>query len=535
MDVLRLLFRAVFRLLVWTGWLLVFLLKHGGRWLWRLVRPRSTTHGSARWATLRDLMRGRALGGDRGLIVGKKYGQFLRFRGEGAVMVCAPQSKGKGVGIVVPNLLEHKGSVIVTDPKGENFKVTQRHRSSMGPVWRLDTINPAESNFFNPLSMIRKGTFDEDTDAAQMASFLVIRESSDSHWDTSAKQLLAALIRYVLHFYPEEQQTLSTVRELIACERETLEKLFEKMAACQIPSLAEEARSVLQAFGSSEMTSVIRNTAKGMTFWSKDKVGGWITRTSEFDMMDLHREGMTIYVMVPDSKIEMFKPFLRVMMGCAVDALMRGKDLPIPQHKPMLLIDEAKALGRLDILETEMGMLRAYCHTVIVWQDLGQLNELYGHDTARTFVSGSGAQVTFGVSDTKTAQDLATDIGRHTVMANSRGVAAGNMNLLQAQHQNGESEVGRDLLDHSEIRFMDPTKCVVFMPDQVSAPILATKVRYYTEWRWRGLHDPWRPSSAEVIPLPSARLFPMTDGDADVLTMAPRERARAPTSHVRAH
>ena len=168
---IKLLFLVLARLLRWSLLASFWLLKFGFRHLRKALRARSVTHGSARWATLRDLVRGKALGGG-GLIVGKAYGQFIRFKGDGAVMVCAPQGRGKGVGVVIPNLLEHLGSVIVTDPKGENFAVTQRHRSTLGPVYRLDAIHPHESDFFNPLSMVRVGIYDEDTDAAQLAELL---------------------------------------------------------------------------------------------------------------------------------------------------------------------------------------------------------------------------------------------------------------------------------------------------------------------------------------------------------------------------
>lgn len=533
MRVLWLLVRVVFRLLRWAAWLLAFLLKHGFRQGRKAIRARPTSHGSARWADLYDLVRGGALGGSKGLIVGKAYGQFIRFKGDGAVLCVAPQGKGKGVGVVVPNLLDHKGSVIVTDPKGENFAVTQRHRSTLGPVWRLDAIHPEESDFFNPLSMIRKGTFHEDTDTAQLASFLVIPESREGHWDTSAKNVLTAVIRHVLHAYPEEQQTLSLVRELIAAEGETLRGLFEEMAGSRIPSIAEQARITLNGLEHPETQSVLNNTAKGMAFWSKDRVGGWITQASDFRMEDLSREGMSVYLMVPDDKIDIFTPFLRVMMGCAVAALMRSKDRPPPAHKPMLLIDEAKALGRLDILATGMGMLRAYCQTVIIFQDLGQLRALYGQETATTFIAGSGAQVMFGVSDTRTAREVAEGIGRQTVMSSSYGTAAGNLSLVWAQHQDGRSETGRDLLDAAEVRFMNPNQCIIMMPDQVGAPIRGTKVRYYKEWRWRGLYDAWRQAEGVVVTLPTSNWFGDDDNMPDAPTTAGPGYARAGGSRAR--
>ena len=52
------------------------------------------------------------------------------------MLVYAPMGSGKGVGIVVPNLLDYPGSIVCTDPKGENLAVTGRWRATLGPVAR---------------------------------------------------------------------------------------------------------------------------------------------------------------------------------------------------------------------------------------------------------------------------------------------------------------------------------------------------------------------------------------------------------------
>lgn len=486
---------GTFVTLMWSGKLLF----RGGRWL---LTPRPVSHGSARWATWHDLIRGNAWGGRDGIIVGKAWGRFIRFKRDGAMLVIAPMGKGKGVGFVVPALLDHAGAVVVTDPKGENFAVTGRWRSSLGPVYRLDAIRPEESDRFNPLSMIRVGTLHEADDAAQLADLLVIPESAEGHWDTSAKNLLQALIRHVINTQPPELQTLAMVRELIAADGARLQALLQTMAASHLPSVAEEARATLAGMDSDEAKSVIKNAAKALAFWSKDRIGGRLSAASDFDFMDVHRGAVSVFIITPDDALSIYAPFLRVMMGCAVAALMRGKHLPRPQHKPMLMIDECAALGRLDALERAMGLLREYATTILIWQDLGQLKATYG-ERARTFMAAAGCQVMFGVSDIETAKDLADTVGHTTVLSRSDGLSEGNFDLIRAQLQAGRSESGRYLCDPSEIRRLPADSCLIFLQDQVAAPILARKVRYYEEWCFRGRWDRWR-ATGTVVPLPPA-------------------------------
>lgn len=508
MDVISFLIRALVALLKGTCIGLFVALAWAGKWSFRgvrlLLKRRPVSHGSARWASWRDLVRGGAWGGRSGIIVGKAWGRFVRFKRDGAALVYAPMGKGKGVGIVVPNLLDHQGAVVVTDPKGENFAVTGRHRGTIGPLYRLDAINPEESDRFNPLTMIRSGTIHEADDAAQLADLLVIPESSEGHWDTSAKGLITAVIRHVIATQPPELQTLAMVRELIAADGARLRHLLQGMAASPLPSVAEEARATLAGMDTDEAKSVIKNAAKALAFWSKDRIGGRLSAASDFDFMDLHRGTVSVYIMVPDDALSVYAPFLRVMMGCAVAALMRGKHLPrLPgKPKPMLMIDECAALGRLEALEKGMGLLREYAHTVLIWQDLGQLRAIYG-ERARTFMAAAGCQVSFGVSDIETARDLADTVGQTTVLSRSDGLSEGNTDLIRAQLSAGRSESGRYLCDPSEIRRLPADRCLIFLQDQVPAPILARKVRYFEEWCWRGLWDRWR-GGGTIVPMPAA-------------------------------
>jgi len=460
----------------------------------RLLALHRKSHGSARWAGWLDLLRGGTWGRRDGLIVAKAYGRFIRHRSDGAALVYAPMGSGKGVGLVIPNLIDHPGALICTDPKGENLAVTGRWRQSLGPVYRLDALNPEAAHRFNPFDMIRAGTHHEADDIAALADLLITPESSEAHWDTSARQLTAMLIGHVLHTSPPSQRTLSAVRELIALGGDSFRAELETMAHGPVPSIAEQARIVLSGLDTEEMASVISNAAKALQFWSRDRIGGLLTSASDFDFLNIHRRTKTIYVVVPEDKLRVYQPFLRLMMGCALAAAVRGKELPPPRHKPLLLIDEAAALGRLEALENGLGYLRAYARILLVFQDIGQITRLYGEYGARTFMAASACQVAFNVHDNATARELAEAIGMTTALSHSRGTSQASTSLLHHQLQAGHAESGRYLLDPAEIRRMPTDRCLVFLTDRVKMPIQARKVRYYTIRRWRGRWDRWRPN-----------------------------------------
>lgn len=506
MDLVKALFALLFMLLRLAAWLLI----KGSKATWWLMRwllslRRSTTFGSARWASLWHIIRSGALDG-KGLIVGKVFGLLLRFDGDGAMLVYAPQGSGKGVGIVVPNILDYQGSIIVMDPKGENAGVTRRWRQELGPVYELNVVDPDRSHQFNPLSMIRKNTAWETDDIAMVAELLVTPESSESHWDTSARNLIAAMIGYVLHARSPAEQNLSMIRELIADESDGFARTLEDMKSKGIGFVADEAKSTLAALDHPETLSVKKNAAKALAIWSHDRIAGQLTVRSDFDMLDLHRTTITVYIIVPEDFLEIYAPFMRVMMGCAVNAMVRAKSLPRAKHKPLLLFDECAALKRLDALARGMGYLREYARTILIFQDLGQLRGLYGDEGARSFIANSGAQIAFNVNDTQTAQELADAIGMTTVRAQSDGRSHANTDLYRMHQQAGRSEAARYLVDAAEIRRIKRHKALVFL-STVSRPILARKVRYHTMLRWRDRWEDWRGdrngnSASNVVTMP---------------------------------
>ena len=262
------------------------------RWAFR---KRPTTFGSAEWAGLGKLVRAGALG-NKGLIVGKAWGRLLRFNGDGAVLVAAPMGSGKGVGIVIPNLLDHPGAVICTDPKGENEARTSDYRATLGPVFRLNAIHPERSDSFNPLDMIRLKTATEFDDALMLADLLVVPESADSYWDTAAKNTLAAAIMYVMRTRQPAERTLATVGALVDDAGEMLRDTFTRMAEWPEQSIASLGRTALQRMDNDEFLSVMSNTSKALKIWASDRIAGRLSMQSSFNLMDVQNEASRTWI-----------------------------------------------------------------------------------------------------------------------------------------------------------------------------------------------------------------------------------------------
>lgn len=498
MDVIRLLFKAIL-FAAWLAWSFVrlaySLVFNAGRW--RGWGP-SSALGSARFASGWEMFWAGVRRG-RGPIVGRVGRSFLRFNKDGMVTVFAPMGAGKGVGIVIPNLLSYPGSVVCTDIKGENRAITERQRRKFGGVRALDTLNPELSDSFNPLSMIRVGTLHERDDAEALAKLMVTPDGTEGHWDAKAEGLIACLVLHALRLEPN-LRTLSQVRTYATLRPESLKDLLVDISTNGSRAAAELASSFLNMEASEEFKSVLSNVEKATRIWSAGSPAGEISSHSSFDMDELVTTTTTLYLVVDEEKLAVYAAFLRVMVGSVINALTRAKGRPRPRHKVLLLLDEAAALGSLEPLERGIGYLRAYCTPLLVFQDMSQLQALYRR--AGSFLANSTCKVFFNVADLEAARFVSDMLGPATWFSRNEGVSQTNTDLIRQQQSVGQSQTTRSLLDHSEVLRLPGNRSVVmYRSDILRYPVLATKVNYraWYHFKWKGKYDRW-PPKAEATP-----------------------------------
>ena len=155
--------------------------------LWARQPP---LHGAARFASERELRR-HGFRSASGIVVGRERGKFLTFGGPEHVIVEAPTRSGKGVGIVIPNLLTWQGSVVVLDVKRENYEATAGFRAHHGQDVFL--FNPTDREGrtarYNPLSYInRSDPADVIIELQKIATMLFVApEYGEAFWATGAR------------------------------------------------------------------------------------------------------------------------------------------------------------------------------------------------------------------------------------------------------------------------------------------------------------------------------------------------------------
>ena len=477
----------------------------GVKWLaWRL-RAAPETFGSARWLREKEAVRLGLLGAS-GLVVGKLGRRLLRFADvEGSVVVFAPQGAGKGVGIVVPNLLSYAGSVICTDPKGENFAITGRARRRFGPVYCINVGDPGHSHRFNPMDVISRDLLRAVDNCTRLAELLMPKEAKDenNHWRDRSVAILTAFLLYVIERCGDDPErcNLSSVHALVTAPLSVLEDKLKLMLTSAQFVVRSEAGLLLNSLQSDEGKNLLSTMSKGTGIWASGRVLGRLSRSSDFDLeRDIVGRVATLFVCVPEDMKAVYAPFMRVMVGLGLHAVARVGRNGVGAERPLFMLDEAAALGNIPELEDGMGHLRAYARAVLIFQDLGQLQGTYRK--WRSLLANAACQVFFGVNDQDTAELVSKMLGERTVEVRSVGVNSGASDVL-AHHENaGVGEAGRRLMLPSEVLRMGTDAALVFVRG-LTQPIRCGRVRYYAEKMFDGLWDRWRdgrvPATVHVL------------------------------------
>lgn len=217
-------------------------------------------------------------------------------------------------------------SVIVTDPKAENRDITIRHRESLGAVYALDLMTPANSDQFNPFDMIRVGTENEIDDAELIADLLITPDPrSASHWDDKARQGLTGFILYMVHRVDPVLRTLPELRRLVYQEPAAFQHTLMEMEEVPIDACQGAANDLLAMLKTDEGQSVFSSMRKALRLWSTDRPAGHVVSNSSFSLMSFKREVATLYIIIAPDKMQLYAPFMRLFAGLSLAAMTRDQ------------------------------------------------------------------------------------------------------------------------------------------------------------------------------------------------------------------
>ncbi len=477
--------------------------------------------GDARWAYPREI-RAAGLRATSGILLGRQGRRFLRTNEPGHTLVTAPTRSGKGVGVVIPNLLSWPDSVVVLDIKHENFDITSGFRAAYGQsVFKWSPLDEgARSHRFNPLDAVRRDPAYRVSDLQRLGRILLPNvHGSDPMWQDEARDLFLGLSLYVLAT-PSVPSTIGEVYRTLKTDAD-LADVFEHLLEHRRDELDPACVMALSNFmhkAPKERSGVKSNLTASLHLWANPVIDS-ATSVSDFDLTDLRRQPISIYVGVTMNQLKLLAPLLNLFFQQTVDVLSRQRPGPDEPHEVLLLIDEFASLGRMEVIASAMAFLAGYnVRLMNIIQGLGQLHELYGQGM-ETILQNCRVQSFFASNDDVTTNYVSRRLGTTTIRTQSRSDSGSSPWASRTR-----AYTRREMLLPEEVRQFDEKHEIIFVEN--ARPIRARKIRYFEDpaFKERLLGAASVPSlSVEAIP---ARTFELTDAGRRSEEPAKRKESR---------
>jgi type IV secretion system protein VirD4 len=426
------------------------------------------------------------------LIVGRYQGRYLTASNQQFVLLAAPTGADKGTGFVIPNMLNYPDSVVAFDLKLELFRYTSLFRQRHGHevyLW-APFAEDGRTHCWNMLDAIDRHS------AFRVGDILAIGQSfypgdchpKEKYWNDNARNLFLALVLYIMDT-PELPCTLGEVyRQSSGGGKPVQQHIRDILATRQAGSrpLSPECIDAFNRFlsASTEAVGNIISTFNAPLLVFANPVVDAATSRSDFDLRDVRRRRMTIYLGVPPHRLADAGMLANIFFSQLID--LNTKQMPASdpslRHECTLMLDELAALGKIGVLPKSNFYIRDYwLRLASSLQAVAQLVARYGEAEARTLVGDHTLQIAYAPSDQHEAEEYSKMLGFLTEVntSNSTSHGAGSGGYSRSESRSPHS---RSLLLPQELRTLARHQQIVFA--RHCRPILCDKARYYEDHRF---------------------------------------------------
>lgn len=513
-----------------------------------LRQQREGLYGNARFRTNQEIRKA-GLRSGHGPIIGWAAGGFLRAPMEMNIYMAAPTRTGKGVGFVIPNLLDFTGSIVVLDMKREAYRATSgwRRRALGQRIYLFDPLSGSgETHCFNPLAYIdREDAIGVVSELQRMSlQWLPYPISGNPFFTDAARNGFVGVGAY-LAANPDYDFTIANIFRILTNDPQVrLTEMVKEIDMDPSANIAAGAIELLKSFLSipPETFGSVKSTIESkLGLFANPKIV-MATRRSDFDLLQLRTVRMTIHLGSNPGDLTLLAPLYNVIFQQIAD--LHTRELPprplsrfdrarrarqivrsAPNRDPaireearskarvvretglepgqrnavpvLLIVDEFKRLGKMDVLGEGFSYLAGYgVRIAAVFQSPAQIVSVYGVHMAREIEANCGIQIFFTPSTYADAKDISERLGTRTVKTRSRSDArttlfsSSNGNLGNISH----SEASRPMLMANEVEDMPPRLGLIFQPG-AGRPILHRRIRYFEDRVFRA-----RAAAGWVVP-----------------------------------
>ena len=397
-------------------------------------------------------------------------------------IVVGGSGSGKTRYVVKPNLYEANASYIATDPKGELARSAVPLLLQEGYTIRIiDLVDPEHSDCYNPFHYIRS-----DADVLKLIANFIRNttpknaHSNDPFWEKSEIALDSALMLYLLHEAPPEEQTMEmmlTMLEYGAAKegdgdyQSPLDLLFEALEEENPNHIALRQYKVFKQAPSETAMSILITASVRLAPFTLPEV----QRITSRDTMELEKLGerkQAVFCIIPDSNDASLNFLVGMLYTQAFQELyyqadkVHGGSLPVPVR---LMFDEFANVALPDGYARLQATMRSRnIMATIILQNISQLKALFKDDW-EGIIGNADSFIYLGGNEQSTHKFVSELLGKETIQTQTHSQSKGRNGSYSQNFQSA----GRELLTPDEVRMLDNRLALVLIRGE--APVIDAK------------------------------------------------------------
>ena len=381
------------------------------------------------------------------------------------------------------NLYNASGRVsyVCLDPKGELLRDAGELLKAKGYDMRvLDLLNMEKSHCYNPLMYCR-----DDNDVQRLVTNLFKAttpkgsQSQDPFWDTAASMLLLALIFYLKHEAPPDEQNFPMVMEMLRAGevreddemyQSPLDELFERLEMREPDHIAVKYYKNYRSGSAKTLKSIQITLASRLEKFNLESMAA-LTITDELDLPSLGEKPVALFALIPDNDTS-FNFLVSILYTQLFQQLFwladrkYGGALPVPVH---FLMDEFANVSLPDDFDKILAVMRSrQVFVSIIIQNIAQLKALFEKQW-ESIIGNCDEFLYLGGNEQSTHKYVSELLGKETIDNNTFSRSRGRSGSYSTNFQIS----GRELLDPAEVRLLDNRYAMLFIRGE--RPILDEK------------------------------------------------------------
>ena len=494
-------------------------------------------HGTARYATRKDLKNYGMLQ-RHGVVCGelaeakipykidvekasltlhcKKPAPLICHSGRTNTLMIAPTRSGKGVSTVIPTCLNYgvpykaydkkshkkvikgRGSMVIFDPKGENWAATAGYRSKFSKVIPFRPLDPNDNTaHYNPIWEIPDSP------------------SEAFGWADTIGEIFFGVVLHVrfCKSIPWKEKNLATVLHIFSSATNDDEKKVsspnanpqnqnEENGGPGAKMLEELIKSdhgnekihqlIVEAAKRSKIQTPKERASTYSTVFSKislfqDPLLAQATAYSDFSVDDFinSKNGISLYLIVPYNHIKRISPVFRMIITFMIKKFSAGETnanevkLKIPC---LFLLDEFPVLGFFPDIALNAGILAGYGVTFfIVCQALNQIVDVYSEN--HPFLDHCKTIILYAPGSIKDARTFSESIGNRSVLLDNISASGTKFQAGFSSYSRSSQETSTTLINPDELMKLEFSRAIIM--NQGMPPYKGKKVVYYEDPRFK--------------------------------------------------